>query len=252
MFMRLVRLKVKEGKLWEFGSFYDDRVIPALQEIEGCLFACLLQQSGDAEESVSLTMWKRQEHAEAYEASGLYDQLLDESDEYLAETTQWRVQLTGDPGRTVAPLQDPEVEAYPVEVAGLSDEDGEFLSRHLYLRIVAARIEAGRFAELRDRFDKEVKPELLATKGCRAVFLVEGVGAGSRALSITVWDREEDAVRYELSGAFDELTSRVSEFFSGLYQWKLSLAPSGEREGVSGKDLDVHGYQLVTGRRLRD
>ena len=38
--------------------------------------------------------------------------------------------------------------------------------------------------------------------------------------------------------------------FSGLYQWKLSLASEGEDDTVSGKDLDVRGYQLVIGRRL--
>jgi heme-degrading monooxygenase HmoA len=251
MFMRFVRFKVKEGKNWEYARFYEDRVIPAMQETDGCLFASLLQPSGDDDESVSMTMWRSQDLAEAYEKSGLYDQFLDESDDLLAEASEWRVRLAGDPGGTVPPLQDPEIEAYPVEVAGFSDGADDFSSRGIYLRIVAARVEAGRFAELKERFNNEIKPELLKTRGCRAVFLVEGVAARSRALSVTVWDSEEDVIRYEMSGAFDELTAKVSEFFSGLYQWKLSLASEGDGESVSGKDLDVRGYQLVTGRRLR-
>ncbi len=251
--MRFVRLKVKEGKHWDYARFYEDRVIPAMQETEGCLFASLLQPTGDEDESVSMTMWRSRELAEEYEKSGLYDQLLDESDEFLAEASEWRVRLAGDPGGTVPPLQDPEIEAYPVEVAGLSNGTDEFSSRGIYLRIVAARIAAGKFADLKERFNNEVKPELLKTRGCRAVFLVEGVAAArSRALSVTVWDSEEDAIRYEMSGAFDELTEKVSEFFSGLYQWKLSLASEGSGDSVSGKDLDVRGYQLVTGRRLGD
>jgi heme-degrading monooxygenase HmoA len=250
MYMRFVRLKVKEGKHWDFARFYEDRIIPAMQETDGCLFASLLQPSGDDDESVSMTMWRSRELAEGYEKSGLYDQLLDESDDYLAEASEWRVRLAGDPGGTVPPLQDPEIEAYPVEVAGFSNGTDDFSSRGIYLRIVAARVEAGKFAELKERFNNEVKPELLKTKGCRAVFLVEGVAARSRALSVTVWDSEEDAIRYEMSGAFDELTAKVSEFFSGLYQWKLSLDSEGEDDSVSGKDLDVRGYQLVTGRRL--
>ena len=250
MYMRFVRFKVKEGKHWDFARFYENRIIPAMQETEGCLFASLLQPSGDDDESVSMTMWRSRELAEAYEKSGLYDQLLDESDEFLAEASEWRVRLAGDPGGTVPPLQDPEIEAYPVEVAGFSNGADDFSSRGIYLRIVAARVEAGKFAELRERFNDEIKPELLKTRGCRAVFLVEGVAARSRALSVTVWDSEEDAIRYELSGAFDELLAKVSELFSGLYQWKLSLASEEEGATVSGKDLDVRGYQLVTGRRL--
>jgi len=252
MYMRFVRLKVKEGKHWEYAHFYEDRVIPAMQETEGCLFASLLQPSGDDDESVSMTMWRSQELAEEYEKSGLYDRLLDESDEFLADASEWRVRLVGDPGGTVPPLQDPEIEAYPVEVAGFSNGADQFSSRGIYLRIVAARVEAGRFADLKERFNNEVKHELLKTRGCRAVFLVEGIAARSRALSVTVWDSEEDAIRYEMSGAFDELIGKVSEFFSGLYQWKLSLASEEKGDNVSGRDLDVRGYQLVTGRRLSD
>jgi hypothetical protein len=66
-----------------------------------------------------------------------------------------------------------------------------------------------------------------------------------------VWDSEEKAVRYEMSGAFDKLVDRISEFFSGLYQWKLSLAPAREDDHISGNDLDVSGFHVVTGRRLR-
>ena len=68
---------------------------------------------------------------------------------------------------------------------------------------------------------------------------------------MTVWDSEEDAIRHELSGAFDDMVARVSEFFSGLYQWKLSLDSSGDRSSVSGKDLDVRGFKVVTGRNLQ-
>ena len=54
MYMRFVRLKVKEGKHWESARYYEDRVIQAMQETEGCLFASLLQPSGDEDESGSV------------------------------------------------------------------------------------------------------------------------------------------------------------------------------------------------------
>ena len=117
---------------------------------------------------------------------------------------------------------------------------------------MSARVEAGKFDELKHRYDQEIKPVLMATKGCRAVFLVENVKRRSRVLSVTIWDSEEDAIRYELSGTFDKLTERVSEFFSGLYQWKLSLSPSDDSEKVTGRHLDVRGFQVVMGRSLRD
>ncbi len=249
MFMRFVHLKVTEDTFWDTLKFYEGKVIPTLQATEGCLFASLLQPTIEMKECVSMTIWASQEYAEAYEASGVYDRLLDESDEAMAERTEWRAKLTGDRINAPPPIYDPEVEGFPVEVAGDTAALEADVSRHLFLRIVAVRIDPVRFHELRQRYDQELVPALLETPGCRAAFLVEGIKARTRALSVTVWDSEEDAVRYELSGRFDELVGKISEFFSGLYQWKLSLSSSGSGR-VSGNELEVSGYNIVTGRRL--
>jgi len=251
MFMRFVHLKVTESTFWEVRNFYEEKVIPTLQATEGCLFASLLQPTVEMEECVSMTIWASQEYAEAYEASGVYDRLLDESDEAMAEGTEWRAELTGDRVSAPTPIYDPEVEGFPMEVAGGTAALEGNASRNLYLRIVAVRIDPVRFQELRQRYDRDLVPALLETPGCRAAFLVEGIKARTRALSVTVWDSEEDAVRYELSGRFDELVGKISEFFYGLYQWKLSLYSSGS-DRVSGSELEVSGYNIVTGRRLED
>jgi hypothetical protein len=79
--------------------------------------------------------------------------------------------------------------------------------------------------------------------------MVAGVGDPTRVLSVTVWAREEDAVRYGLSGEFDRLTTRLKDTFSDLYQWKLAL--SGEEiPSTADQKLDVEGYHLVVGRPL--
>jgi len=252
MFMRIVNLKVKEGRLRDLARFYEDRVIPALHDSEGCLYAGLLQPSGDDQDCVSMTFWRSGEAAEAYETSGLYDKLLDESDDFMAEVSEGRVQSSSESSGAFPALRDPEVEAYPVEVAAVGEVVDAVGPHQFFVRIVSARVDAGRFDELKKRFDEEVKPALMATKGCRAVFLVENVKRRSRALSVTMWDSEADAIRHELSGAFDEHVAKVSEFFSGLYQWKLSLGSSQERSTVTGKDLNVRGFKVVTGRSLRD
>ena len=250
MYMRFVRLILAREKIAEFREFYDSRVIPALQATDGCLFASLLQTTDKDDESVSLTLWTSEEAAVAYESSGLYDELLDASDKYFAEVSEWRAHLTGDPNPPAKRLQDPEVETFPVEIAALAGTmDGQAPPR-LYVRLVALRVEAGRFQDLRERYNAEIVPALLATPGCRAVFLAEGFHTRSRALSVTIWDSEEHAVRYEMSGAFDQMIGRISEFFSGLYQWKLSLTPSREGSPISGQDVKVVGYRVVTGRRM--
>ena len=81
MFMRFVNLKVKEGRMNDFARFYEERTIPALQATKGCLYASLLRPRGDDVECVSITMWRSREDVDAYEKSGLYDELLDEMDD---------------------------------------------------------------------------------------------------------------------------------------------------------------------------
>lgn len=250
MFLRFVHLKVKEGRLKDLARFYEERTMPALQGVEGCLYASLLQPTGDDVECVSLTFWRNREAAEAYESSGLYDQLLDEMDPMLAEAAEWKVKSSGETSPGIERLQDPDVEAYPAEVAAIREVSDAVGPQRFFVRVVQARVQAGRFKDLKKRYDEEIKPALMATKGCVAVFLVENTKSQSRALSVTLWDSEEDAIRYELSGAFDQLTSRVSEFFSGLYQWKLSLSTTRDRRALSGKDLNVRGFKVVTGKRL--
>jgi len=250
MFMRLVNLKVKEGRLSDFARFYEERTIPALQGVKGCLYASLLKPTADDVECVSMTLWRSRENVEAYEKSGLYDELLDEMDDMMAEVVEMKVRSSGEVTRDVHLLQDPDVEAYPVEVAGIGEVVDAVGPQHFFVRLVSARIQTGKFDALKERFDREIKPALMATKGCRAVFLVENTKTQERALSVTIWDSEEDAIRYEMSGGFDEQTAKVSEFFSGLYQWRLSLSASKDRTSISGKDLDVKSFQVVTGRRL--
>jgi heme-degrading monooxygenase HmoA len=250
MFMRLVNLKVKEGRMNDFARAYEERIIPALQGVKGCLYASLLKPRGDDVECVSMTMWRTREDVEAYERSGLYDELLDEMDEMMAEVVELKVRSGASSKREIPLLQDPDVEAFPVEVAGIREIVDADVSRHFFVRLVSARIKMGKFEALKERFDKEIKPALMATKGCRAVFLVENTKTQERALSVTVWDSEDDAIRYEISGGFDEQTAKVSEFFSGLYQWRISLRGSEDRRSISGKDLDVKGFQVVTGKRM--
>jgi heme-degrading monooxygenase HmoA len=251
MHMRFVRLQVKKGRLTDVRRFYKDTVIPAFQETEGCLFASLLQPTGESDESVSMTLWASREHADAYEESGLFDELLDESDDFLADATEWRVRLTGDRGGPISTLQDPEIENYQVEVAAERETGGTTPST-MHVNILSVRVEPGRFAQLVERYNQLVVPEMMSASGCRAVFLVEGLKARSRALSVTVWDSEAAAIRWQRTGKLRELTARLSEFFSGLYKWELSLSGDRRGKGITPSDLDISEYHVITGSRLRE
>ena len=254
MHMRFVRLKIKEDKVWDARKFYEERVFPQLEQTDGCLFASLLQGTIHGDDYISMTVWTSAEAAEEYEHGGLFDRLLDESDELLQEAEEWATDLPGAGDAVVFTGIEPEVESW--DVTGTADDRGleQVGQGRVFVRMVAVRLRRGAFAEFERIFEKEVRPALAETSGCLGAFLVAGAGDRdqTRVLSVTMWTREEDAVRYRLSGEFERLTLRLKDTFSDLYQWSVALSGDSDSTPISSsRGLEVEGYQLVVGRKLK-
>ncbi len=252
MHMRFVRLKIKEEKIWDARKFYEERVFPQLEETDGCLFASLLQGTIHGDDYISMTVWTSAEAAGKYEHGGLFDQLLDESDELLQEAEEWATDLPGAGDAVVFTGIEPEVETWDAP----GDANEEVLEKvgqsRIFVRMLAVRLRQGAFAEFERRFDLEVRPALAETPGCLGAFLVAGAGDRTRVLSVTMWAREEDAIRYGLSGEFERLTTRLKDTFSDLYQWNIALSGDpASAATTSSRGPDVEGYQLVVGRKLK-
>ena len=96
MFMRLLQVKVKPETSGDLPRIYNEKIIPALQQTIGCLYASLIQSVDHPDESISMTLWDTPDHAEAYEQGGLFQRLLHEAEPYLAETSEWKIQLSQD------------------------------------------------------------------------------------------------------------------------------------------------------------
>jgi len=251
MYLRFVRLKIKEDKVWETKTFYEERVIPQLEQTDGCVFASLLQGTIHGEDYMSVTAWKDADAAADYVRSGLFDRLLDESDELLQEAEEWTTDLPGAGDAVVFTGAEPEVETWELPDVDDTDVLDRVADRRVYIRMVAVRLRHGAFDEFARRFESEVRPALAETSGCFGAFLVAGSGDTDRVLSVTMWAREEDAVRYGLSGEFERLSLRLKDTFSDLYQWNIAL--SGDpliAETASSRGLDVEGFHLVIGRKL--
>ena len=248
MFLRVVRMKLREGSVWAFREYYEGRIVPALEATKGCVFAALLRPAAAQGDSCdSLTLWESAADADAYVDGGLYDELLDGADPFLASVTEWRADLSRLEPERRPPLPDPEVETFPVEVAHEAEPDG---APTLFLRMVDHRIEPARFEAFCRTYDEEIAPALLETPGCLAAYFVEGSQGKSRALSITFWRDEASAIRYESTGRFDVLAAKVQPFLSGVYQWRLSLSTGSVDRTIRGRDLDVAGFHVLAGRRL--
>lgn len=252
MHMRFVRLTIKEEKAWDARTFFEESVFPQLEKTDGCLFAGLLQGTIHGDNYISMTAWTNSELASEYVQSGLFDRLLDESDERMQEDDEWAADLPGTGGEVVFSGVEPEVEDW--EVARPPDEDvlDRIGNRRIFVRMVAVRLKRGAFDEFGRRFETEVRPALANTPGCIGAFLAVRSANDSRIVSVSMWKREEDAVRYGLSGEFDRLTQRLKDTFSDLYRWNVVLSGDPVVSSMAPRrGLEVEGYQLIVGSTLK-
>lgn len=245
MYLRIVRIRVREGQEAAFTSYYQERVIPAMATTQGCRYAGLLAP-WQGEGHQSLTIWDSPDDARVYEQGGLYHRLLAEAAPMLEGRSEWRVRRARDPLETADPgRREPPSEGYRIEAEqGGSALDGE--RRPPFVRIVEIRVAPDRLADFVAIYRDQVMPALQAVRGCCGVFLAGGTDQSGEVLSITLWNREEDAVRYEMGGEFERLTGRLRDTFSPVYDWRTRLEGNGSR----GSRPEVSSYQLVRGRRL--
>ena len=252
MYLRLVHFRIKPTTWAQLRHHYDERVIPTLQTIEGCQYACLTQSIQHLDEGLSMTLWESPTHADAYERSGTYQELVREATPFFAESSEWRVQLSDELQVEYEPVpEEPTVQAYTVAAPLDAEIPGPEQSKAMALRVLSVHIQPGTMDEFRHLYLTEILPALRAVKGCRYAYLTENLEAGHQVISLTIWESQEDAERYERSGLFEILLSKVQHTFSELYQWKLGLAHTFGGQLRTSEDLAVASYTIVTGRRFK-
>ena len=253
MLMRLFHVKTKSEKVGVLKSFYDAIVIPELQKIDGCLFAGLLLNNTNITEGISLTLWDTQQHAEEYEGSGLFEKLYDQAKPFLAQSTEWKVQLSEDLELEYkVEDEEPELEHFNVTVTERVKEDLFKQHSKMYIRIVSHILQKDKIEEFRDIFVDQIIPSLQKTKGCRYSYLIESMHHDNEVISLSIWDSKEEAIAYEESGAFDDLINILRPTFSQFYQWKMELDNDPAKKVSTTDDLKVSHYRVVTGKNLRN
>jgi heme-degrading monooxygenase HmoA len=251
MYVRFVRLRVRDGQETAFAEWYRARVLPELAAMPACLYAGLLAP-WRSDDHLSLTIWRNAGAAAAYERSGVYHALLREAEPMLSGRTEWRLR----PGRDSGVPQEAEVREIPPNgfVIDAGDGAASRLGTALdtaFVRLVSIRVDPDRVGEFVTAYANRILPTLQRQPGFRGGLLAESRSGDGVCLSLTLWQREEDATRYEMSGTFGELTAEVKETFSSLYAWPSSLAGASDRDPRLAAPK-VSSYQLVLGRRMAD
>ncbi|KPJ89684.1 MAG: hypothetical protein AMJ53_15555 [Gammaproteobacteria bacterium SG8_11] len=249
MFVRFLQVKVSTEYLKTLQGFYDKIVIPELQKTPGCQYACLIQSGNSADEFVSMTFWSTKNEAEAYEKSGVYQSLLNQVKPFLAESSEWKIKLSDDFELKYEPVaEEPILREYSVAAQSEEEAPDEEQNPRMYVRIVSAKIKDGKMDEFKKLYADIIIPALKNTKGCQYAYLTESMQEDNQIISLTIWDRKEDAERYEQTGRFAELVDKVKHTLSELYQWKMALEKETGKKAKTSEDIEISRYSVVTGK----
>ncbi len=249
MYLRLVHLNVKSGKRREMREFYQGRVMSALAQARGCRHAALLEGVDRSDEWLSATFWKSFADAEAYEASGVPEQLVEESRDFIEYQKHLKVALQQDLGvEYESALRAIDVESFSIEDAGGRIDPRKGPQPYTYVRIVSLKADPEKIDEFIRRWDQVARPILRDTPGCRFAFLSEGVRDRHHMLSVTIWDNQQVALKYEVSGQFDAITRRLQDTLAADRSWKSAL---GAGTGSSKDGPEARGYEIIVGGRVR-
>ncbi len=249
MFMRFLQLKINSNSVDEFKKFYETTISPRLQNMSGCLFAGLI--SSPENEFISLTFWKSLEEAEKYEKLGVFKNLFDESKPFLAESTEWKINLSDSNELKYSPIdEEPVIKKFSVKAQKSDETDSSVPTSDLFVRIVSVKIHVSKIEEFKDLYSSIIIPELESINGCRNVYLIESVNEENEFISLTIWDNKKNADEYEASGKFAELINKVKHTFSQFYLWKMALEKDFNAKVQTTEDLKVEKYNLVTGKNF--
>lgn len=248
MYMRMLQVRLKQDDVPNFVRLYEDRIIPALDKIGGCLFACLLQSTELKEEGISLTLWRSDEDSSRYERSGLFMQLVAEARPFFAEMSEMKLQLSKDFTLEYGPEPaQPTLKTFSVSTSGGSTLSSPGKRQPPFLRIVSLHLKPGKLEEYKQRYQRDIVPALLATRGCQFSCLSTPTDDSLEAISVTLWNSRADAEEYERTGTFDRLLKGISHTLSDLSQ--LRLQTSGTRfHSVTSEDVAVDGFLLIAGK----
>ena len=249
MHMRLVQVEVRGGLIDRLRELYAERIVPALEAVDGCRYAGLMQSVHHPEHCISLTLWDNQDKAGAYERGGLYRQLLEESKPYLSDASEYTIRLSEDLKLEYVNLQpEPVVKTYPVAVQDEIHDTETRKPAAMWIRIVSLKILPGKLDEFKRLHAEQVIPKLRNVPGCRYAYLLESEDRSHELIAVTSWDSREDAENSMRLGVFDEILELEKSTLSNLYQWKMNLGKAKGSLASTSEDVLVEDYTILTGK----
>lgn len=251
MYLRMVEANVLKDADRTLEFIYSERILTALEQTPGCIFAGLLQRQDQPGKYISLTLWKSEKDAEIYEKTGDYQKNLESVIHILDVQNEWKIQLSKDNVVEYTPVtSDLKVTSYPV-IAGRDPLPEQAANASSYLRILSLKVKDGCREKFTNLYNRDILPNLKKVDGCRYAFLLDNSSENGEMISLSIWDDEASVIDYEKSGRFKEFMLKIEHTLGELYKWKMALEESEEPvKTVTSQDIGIRRFRLITGRKF--
>ena len=100
----------------------------------------------------------------------------------------------------------------------------------MFMRLVQLNVERPVINEFRETYNSAVIGKLQKTNGCRFAGLIESGADECEFISLTLWDKQEQAESYEKGGGYEELLGIIRPYLQNSSEWKIQLSENLELE----------------------
>lgn len=233
MFLRMVTHTIRSEESATMADTYQASVLSALRSVRGCVFASLLQNTANAQECVSLTIWKSQKDSLNYEESGLYKQLVDSLRPFFAESNEYTLQLSADLALEYTPIQvEPTVERFDHSVTG-SENISKLRAKPFAVQILTVTVQEDQIHAFENIFSSDIHPKYKAHKGFMDLILFR---QQREYHIISFWDETVDLQTTSGIHSINELVTSIYKILPSFIRWKVAHR-SAAHTSASSEDI---------------
>ncbi len=112
LFVRIVSVKIQEGKVDEFKSIYSSKILPTLKITKGCLYAFLCENLKETDDFLSVSIWSNKTYADEYENSGAFEDLTKKIKHTFSHFYLWKMALEQKSKGKISTSEDMKIDHY--------------------------------------------------------------------------------------------------------------------------------------------
>ena len=116
----------------------------------------------------------------------------------------------------------------------------------MFMRLFQLNIQSRYSRNFKQFYELTIIPKLKEMPGCKYAALIESGLNDNEFISLTLWDKQDQAESYEKGDVFIELNERINSYLSDSAEWKVQLSENLELEYKPSKEEPViHKYNVA-------